>query len=169
MGKKAVLFIVIGVILGVGLAAGGVFFMIKNGAIVPEEEIKKIEEYDLTQGKRLTLEKVQIPLASSGSKTSYLQADFTVVYKTDEALEKANTMIPDIKSAIYGVFETKTADELKVKPAGTNVDENGENMASVSPREAMREPLLDAIRELYLLEEDKENVVSVIISSFMIV
>lgn len=167
MGKKAILFIVIGVILGVGLAGGGVFFMIKNGAIVPEEELNRSMEYDLTQGKRLTLEKVQIPLASSGSKTSYLQADFTIVYKTDEALEKANTMIPDIKSAIYGVFETKTAEELKVKPAGTS--ENGENTASVSPREAMREPLLDAIRELYLLEEDKENVVSVIISSFMVV
>lgn len=167
MGKKAILFIVIGVVLGVALAGGGIYFMIQNAAEKPETEEPEIEEYDLTQGKRLTLEKVQIPLASSGSKTSYLQADFTIVFKTEDALNKANEMIPDIKAAIYSVFETKTADQLKVKP--TTETEDGEAKSDISPREAMREPVLDSIRNIYTTEEDKENIVSVVISSFMVV
>ena len=130
-------------------------------------EAPKIEEYDTTQGKRLTLSKVQVPLAGLGSKTSYLQADFTIIFKTENALKKAEAMEPDIKAAIYSVFETKTADDLKVKPA--TPDENGNIKEVVSPRIAMQEPLLEAIRAIYVTEEDKEDVVSVVISSFMVV
>ena len=61
-------------------------------------------------------------------------------------------MVPDIKDAIYGVFETKTADELRV--AGT--------------RESMKEPVLEAIRELYNDEEDRENIVAVMIPAFIV-
>jgi len=171
MGKKAIIFIIVGAVLGVLLAGGGIFFILNN-APTPvedgvEEQEKKVEEYDTTQGKRLTLSKVQIPLAGLGSKTSYLQADFTIIFKTDEALKKAEAMEPDIKAAIYSVFETKTADDLKVKPAIP--DEDGNIKEIVSPRIAMQEPLLKAIRDIYVTEEDKEEVVSVVISSFMIV
>ena len=171
MGKKALIFIVVGAILGVALAGGGIYFILNN-APAPEEEDgetteKKVEEYDLTQGKRFTLSKVQIPLAGMGSKTSYLQADFTIVFKTDVALKKAEAMEPDIKAAIYSVFETKTADDLRAKPA--TIDENGNAVESVSPRIAMQEPLLNAIRAIYVTEEDKEDIVGVVISSFMIV
>ena len=51
-------------------------------------------------------------------------------------------MVPDIKDAIYGVFESKTSDELRAAGA----------------REAMKEPVLEAIRELYNEEEDRENI-----------
>lgn len=163
MGKKALLFIIIGVVLGVALGAAGIFFMLKNGGEQPVQVVEVVEEFDLTQGKRLTLEKVQIPLAATGSKASYLQADFTIVFKTEEALTKAEGLVPDIKAAIYKVFENKTADQLKAKPSV----ENGE-VEQISPREAMREPVLESIKEVYSLEEDKENVASVIISAFIV-
>ena len=168
MGKKAILFIIIGVVLGVGLAGVGIFFMLQNGGEKPEEP-EVIEEYDITQGKRLSLEKVQIPLKSTGSKTSYLQADFTIIFKTEEALNKANEMIPDIKDAIYGVFEVRTAEELKGQTV--KLGEDGlplENAEPTSMRNAMKEPVLNAIRDLYFNEEDKENIVAVIIPSFII-
>jgi len=167
MGKKALIFIIVGAVLGLLLAGGGIYLILSNSPVPTEEgeegEAPKVVEYDTTQGKRLTLSKVQIPLAGVGSKTSYLQADFTIIFKTDAALKKAEAMEPDIKSAIYSVFETKTADDLRVKPS---VDGSTENV--VSPRIAMQEPLLNAIRAIYVTEEDKEDVVSVVISSFMI-
>lgn len=147
MGKKAILFIVIGILLGAALAGGGIFFMIQNGAVKPQEEI---EEFDIKDGQRLTLEKVQIPLAQTTSKAVFLQADFTIIFKNSEALALAETMIPDIKDAIYGVFENKTADELR------------------GSREAMKEPVLKAIRELYNDEEDRENIFAVMIPSFIV-
>ena len=171
MGKKALIFIIIGAILGVALAGGGIYLILSNSPAPSEDgeegEESKVEEYDTTQGKRLTLSKVQVPLAGLGSKTSYLQADFTIIFKTEAALKKAEAMEPDIKAAIYSVFETKTADDLKVKPAIP--DENGNVKEVVSPRIAMQEPLLEAIRAIYVTEEDKEDIVSVVISSFMIV
>jgi len=149
MGKKAILFIVVGVVLGVALAGGGIFFMIQNGAVEEPEEVVE-PEFDLKDGQRFTLEKVQIPLLQTGSKTQFLQADFTIVFKTEEALGVAEAMAPDIKDAIYGVFEKKTADELR------------------GNREAMKEPVLNAIKELYNNEEDRENIAAIIISSYII-
>jgi len=160
MGKKAILFIVIGVVLGVALAGGGIFFMLQNGGEKPVEEKPVIEEFDITQGQRLTLEKVQIPLAISDSKTHYLQADFTIIFKNAEILTKAEGLLPDIKDAIYGVFETKTAQELKVQP-----NQNGE---TISPREAMKGPVLEAVRNVFFTEEEKEAVAAVAISSFIV-
>jgi len=161
MGKKAILFIVIGVVLGVALAGGGIFFMLQNGGEKPiEEEKEVIEEFDITQGYRLTLEKVQIPLAISSSKTNYLQADFTIIFKNAEILTKAEGLLPDIKDVIYGVFETKTANELKVQP---NAEGN-----VISPREAMKGPVLEAVRNVFFTEEEKEAVAAVAISSFIV-
>jgi len=150
MGKKALLFIIIGVVLGVGLAGGGIYFMIKNGNVAPEEEVV-VEEFDLKDGHRFTLEKVQIPLKQTSSKASFLQADFTIIFKTEEALALAESMTPDIKDAIYGVIENKTAEELKAEGA----------------REAIKAPVLEAIKELYNDEEDRENIAAVKISSFI--
>ena len=113
MGKKALLFIIIGVVVGALLAGAGVFFMIKNGGEKPvEEEVieEVIPEFDKADGKRLTLEKVQIHLVQTSSKAVFLQADFTIIFKNPEALALAESMVPDIKDAIYGVFETKTAE-----------------------------------------------------------
>ena len=59
--KKLIIFLVVGLILGAGLAGGGVYFMVQNGAIkAPEEEV--VPPFDLKDGQRLTLEKVQIPV-----------------------------------------------------------------------------------------------------------
>jgi len=148
--KKIIIFLVVGLLLGAGLAGGGVYFMVQNGAIKAPEEVVE-PEFDLKDGQRLTLEKVQIPLVQTGSKVQFLQADFTIVFKTAEALALAEAMGPDIKDAIYGVIETKTPDELK------------------GNREAMKQPILEAIRGLYNNEEDKENIAAVVISSFIII
>ncbi len=150
MGKKAILFIIIGLVLGAGLAGGGVYFMIQNGTM--KDPVEKVEEFDLKDGQRFTLSKVQIPLVQTGSKTSFLQADFTIVLKNENALTLATSMEPDIKDAIYGVFESKTPEELKTPGA----------------RESMKEPVLEAIRGLYNSEEDRENIIAVKISSFII-
>ena len=142
--KKIIIFLVIGLVLGAGLAGGGVYFMVQNGAIKPPEEVIE-PAFDLKDGQRLTLEKVQIPLVQTGSKAAFLQADFTIIFKSAEALALAESMIPDIKDAIYGVFETKTADELRAAGA----------------REAMKEPVLEAIKGLYNIQfivDEKDDI-----------
>ena len=151
MGKKTILFVIIGVFLGVALAAGGIFFMInKSNEADSENKENIVEEFDLKDGKRLTLEKVQIPLKQVTSKTQYLQADFTIIFKDEKSLTQADSMKEDIKDAIMGVFENKTADELR------------------GNRNLMKEPVLEAIRELYNNESDKENIVAVMIPTFII-
>ena len=103
MGKKAVIFVSVGILFGVALSGGGIFFLIQNGAVKPEEEVVE-PPFDLKDGQRLTLEKVQIPLVQTTSKAVFLQADFTIIFKNAEALALAETMVPDIKDAIYSVF-----------------------------------------------------------------
>ncbi len=153
MGKKAVLFIIVGIVLGIGGALAGVFFMLDQ-ANKPEKEITntEVEEFDLKNGKSLTLEKVQIPLVQTGSKTQFLQADFTIVFKDEKALTQAEGMEAYIKDAIMSVFEVKTADELK----------------QLGARNDMKEPVLNAIRELYNDETDRENIVAVMIPTFIV-
>ena len=153
MGKKAVLFIVLGIVLGVGGALAGVFFML-NQSSKPQKEVTdfKIEEFDLKNGKSLTLEKVQIPLVQTGSKKQFLQADFTIVFKDDKSLTQAEGMREYIKDAIMSVFEVKTADELNQTGA----------------RNDMKEPVLNAVRELYNDEADRENIVAVMIPTFIV-
>ena len=58
MGKKAVLFIVLGIVLGVGGALAGVFFKL-NQSSKPQKEVTdfKIEEFDLKNGKSITKKK----------------------------------------------------------------------------------------------------------------
>lgn len=150
MGKKAVLFIVLGIVLGIGGALAGVFFMLGQTKEPVEEEEIVIEKFDLKDGSRLTLSKVQIPLIQTGSKKQFLQTDITLVFKTAEAMSLAEGMQEDIKDAIMGVFEVKTAEEL------------------TGARNNMKEPVLNAVRELYNNEEDRENIVAVMISSFII-
>ena len=153
MGKKAVLFIVLGIVLGVGGALAGVFFML-NQSSKPQKEVTdfKVEEFDLKNGKSLTLEKVQIPLVQTGSKKQFLQADFTIVFKDEKSLTQAEGMRDYIKDAIMSVFEVKTADELNQPGA----------------RNDMKEPVLNAIRELYNDEVDRENIVAVMIPTFIV-
>lgn len=153
MGKKAVLFIVLGIVLGVGGALAGVFFML-NQSSKPQKEVTdfKVEEFDLKNGKSLTLEKVQIPLVQTGSKKQFLQADFTIVFKDEKSLTQAEGMREYIKDAIMSVFEVKTADELNQPGA----------------RNDMKEPVLNAIRELYNDEADRENIVAVMIPTFIV-
>ncbi len=150
MGKKTIFFIIIGLVLGAVLAGVGIYFMIQNGTV--KEPVEEVAEFDLKDGQRFTLSKVQIPLVQTGSKISILQADFTIVLKNENALTLATSMEPDIKDAIYGVFESKTPEELKLPGA----------------RESMKEPVLEAIRELYNSEEDKENIIAVMIAPFII-
>ena len=57
-----------------------------------------------------------------------------------------------IKDAIMSVFEVKTADELNQTGA----------------RNDMKEPVLNAIRELYNDEADRENIVAVMIPTFIV-
>lgn len=149
--KKLIIFLVIGLVLGAGLAGGGVYFMVQNGAIKGPEEVEE-PAFDLKNGFRFNLEEVTIPLVQTSSKQNVVKANFTIILKSEEALTLAESMAPDIKDAIYGVFETKTPEELKEPNA----------------REAMKEPVLEAIRALYNEEVDKENIVSVKISSFFV-
>lgn len=150
MAKKALIIIIVAAVLGLGLAGAGIFFIMKDKA--PEEEPGEVvvEKFDLKNGKHLTLEKVQVALMKTTSKASYLMADFVITFKSEEALKQAETMTPYIKDAIMSVFEKKTSEEL----AGN--------------REAMKEPVLNAIKALFNNEEDKEQVVSVAISSYNI-
>lgn len=151
MVKKVVIFIIIGVVFGIAGALAGVFFMM-NKANEPEVTEPVVETFDLKDGTRLTLEKVQVPLLQTDNTKHFLQADFTIVFKSEEALALAEGMNQDIKDAIMSVFEVKTAAEL----------------TQVGARNDMKEPVLKAIRELYNNEEDRENIVAIMISSFIV-
>ena len=61
-------------------------------------------------------------------------------------------MQEDIRDAIMGVFEVKTSEELN----------------HPSARNEMKEPVLNAVRELYNNEEDRENIMAIMISSFIV-
>jgi len=148
--KKIIIFLIIGLVVGAGLAGGGVYFLVQNGAVKAPEVVEE-PPFDLKDGKSFTLEKVQIPLAQTGSKQSFLQADITIVLKTEEALTLAEGMAPYIKDAIYGVFANKTPDELNIKN-----------------RETLKKEVLDAVRELYNQEEDRENIFTVMFPSFIV-
>ena len=149
MGKKAILFILIGIVVGLAGGVAGAYFIIDQSQ-PPEEPV--IEEFDLKDGSRLTLEKVRVVLAPTNGKKAILEADFTMVFKTPEALTLAEGMQQDIKDAILGVFEVKTYEEVNQTGA----------------RNEMKEPVLKAVRELYNNEEDRENIVAVMISNFIL-
>ena len=100
MGKKALIFIIVGVVLGLAGGAAGVFFIMNkvNEANNPEPVI--VEEFDLKDGKNLVLEKIQVPLAQTTSKRQYLQANFTIVFKDEETLTLASGMTDAIKDLL---------------------------------------------------------------------
>lgn len=163
MGKKAIVFIIIGIVLGAGLAAGGTFFMLKNGAIKPEPE-NVVQEYDKTSGKRLTLEKFTVPLVQTSSQSSYIAANFTIIFKDEDALTKAQDLVPDIKEAFYKILAVKTADQLKVRLVS---NEDGTS-TMVNPILDLKKDLLEAVKDIYTTEEDKETVIDVIVEPLTI-
>jgi len=73
------------------------------------------------------------------------------VYVTDEEmLARVTALDSKIKDVVLGVFETKTAEELE------------------GNREVMKQAMLDSIREIFVKQADKEKIVDVSITKYMI-
>jgi len=140
---KNILIIAIAAIVGVvGGGVGGYFLASKlnpaNQVVVEEET-----EIDLKDCSSLVLEDVTIPLKRVSSKAVFMKANFIITLADEEALTTAEKMKEYYRSAILSVFESKTVAELDGK------------------RNDMREPVLQAIRELYNSEEDREKIIGV--------
>jgi len=147
---KNILIIVIAAVVGiVGGGVGGYFLASKLNPAnqVLEEEVA----FDLQNGSSLALNDMTIALKKSGSKSSFLKASFVIVFEDAETLATAENMTDYYRDAILSVFEDKTADDL-----------------NIVGRNEMKEPILQAIRELYNNEEDREKIVAVMIPSFIV-
>ena len=65
-------------------------------------------------------------------------------------LTRVTALDSKIKDVVLGVFETKTAEELE------------------GNREVMKQAMLDSIREIFVKQADKEKIVDVSITKYMI-
>ena len=181
---KNIIIIAIAAVVGiVGGGAGGYFLALKLNP-APVEVVEEV--FDLKDGASLPLDTMTIKLKPSGGRSAVLKAKFVVVLKDEEALATAEKMKDYYYDAILSVIETKTAEDLGgftsttvTKPteivatadelanASENV-ENSEQTIEISKRNAIKEPILEAIRALYNNEEDREKIMSVMITDFSV-
>jgi len=149
MAKKAIILIIVLVIVGMAGTIGGLVWFLNKPA--EAEVVEEVDEgIDYETAKLLTIADMKVRLKQSGVKPSYLLANIDITLVDEEALTKFEALQPIIKDAILGVLETKTAEEL---------DGN---------RAALKEPILQAIQNIFPKQEDKDKILGVAISQFLI-
>lgn len=149
MAKKAIILIIVLVVVGMAGTIGGLVYFLNRPA--EAEVVEEVDEgIDYETAKLLTIAGMKVRLKQSGVKPSYLVASIDITLVDEEALTKFEALQPIIKDAILGVLETKTAEEL---------DGN---------RAALKEPVLQAIKDIFPKQEDKDKILGVAISEFLI-
>lgn len=151
---KNILIIVIAAVVGVVGGGVGGYFLANHFNPANQATLEEEAEFDLKDGASLALNDVKILLkkAEGSTKTPYLQASFVIVFKDADALTTAENMTEFYRDAILSVLELKTKAEL----------------SSENARNEIKEPILQAVRELYNSEEDREKIVKVMIPSFIL-
>lgn len=160
MNKKFILTIILTVVVTFLIsfvAAVGTVYVALDKINNPDEEEEVVEEidpgkinYELLQ--TYTLKKMTIKLAQTASKPHYLILESGVYVADEEMLARMAPVNSKIEEAIFNVFADKTAAEIEGK----------EN------RPIMKQLMLDAIREIFLTQEDKDKIVDVVITNYMI-
>ena len=155
MNKKSLLIIIMSVTIALLIAFGTIFLFLKK---IEEEESKPeiIEEVDLNkidyeQLLSYNLDKRTIKIVQTASKPHWLQIEIGLYVTDEEMLARVEALNNKIEDVILGIFETKTAEEL---------DGN---------REVMKQVILDNIREIFVKQADKEKIVDVSITEYVIV
>lgn len=149
MAKKAIILILVLVFVGMAGTIGGLVYFLNKPA--EAEVVEEVDEgVDYETAKLLTIADMKVRLKQSGVKPSYLLANIDITLVDEEALTKFEALQPIIKDAILGVLETKTAEEL---------DGN---------RAALKEPVLQAVKDIFPKQEDKDKILGVAISQFLI-
>ena len=154
MNKKSLLIIIMAVTVALLVAFGTIFLFIKK-VDEKEEEPEIIEQIDLNkidyeQLLSYTLEDMTIKIVQTASKPHYLMLQAGIYVTDEEMLTRVTALDSKIKDVILGVFETKTAEELE------------------GNREVMKQAMLDSIREIFVKQADKEKIVDVSITKYMI-
>ena len=158
MNKKTLIIIVATVLISALITLGTVFLYLnmqekkENGPeYVEEVDVNKI---DYTTLKEYPMGSLSIQISpepeSTKSKSHYLLVDLSIYVTDDETLAMVSTLGTKIKDVVLGVFETKTASELE------------------GNREVMKQVVLDNVREIFVKASDKEKIIDVLITKYMI-
>jgi len=154
VNKKALLIIIAAVTIALLVAFGTIFLFLKK-VEEKEEEVEISDTIDLNkidyeQLQSYNLEKMTIKIVQTASKPHYLILEAGIYVTDEEMLTRVGALNSKIKDVILGIFETKTAAELEGK------------------REVMKQVILDEIREIFVKEADKEKIVDVSITNYMV-
>lgn len=153
--KKLLVIIIVVITLALLGAFGTIFFML-NKAQEPTEEEKlkaaqeEIDKLDFEQLSAFSMDPLTIQIKRTSSKPDYLVIKATINVKDEAMLTRVEALNEVIIDSINGIFENKTKDELEGK------------------REEMKEPILQAVRELFSKEEDKMQIINVLITDYKI-
>ena len=160
MNKKFILTIILTVIVTFVIAfvaAVGTVWVVVDKINSPDEDEEVVEEidpgkidYELLQ--TYTLKKMTIKIAQTASKPHYLILESGICVTDAEMLARLEPLNSKIEEEIFNVFADKTAAELEGK----------EN------RPIMKQLMLDAVREIFVKQEDKDKIVDVVITNYMI-
>lgn len=152
MLKKSIIIIIISVTISLTIAFGGIWFLLKKDAEPPEEEKETIvEEIDLSTLQRFNVS-MTVSLKQTSSKTNFLLADIVISVQDEEMLTRIEGLSDIVKAEILGVLENKTVEDLKVEGA----------------RKALTEPILEAVRGIFSKQEDKDKIIAIHISKFLV-
>ncbi|MBE5812341.1 MAG: flagellar basal body-associated FliL family protein [Clostridiales bacterium] len=154
MNKKSLLIIIMAVTIALLVAFGTIFLFLKK-VDEKEEEPEIIEEVDLNkidyeQLQTYSLDKMTIKIVQTASKPHYLILEAGFYVTDEEMLTRMTTLNSKIKDVVLGVFEDKTAEQLE------------------GNREVMKQAMLESVREIFVKQADKEKIVDVSITNYMI-
>ena len=156
MNKKTIIIIISAIIISALITAGTIFLFL-NKLEQQENQPEIIEEIDLNkidyeQLQYLAMDSLTIQVAptENSSKSNYLLVEFGMYVTDAEMLARVQALNSRIKDVVIGVFESKKVSELE------------------GNRELMKQVLLDNIREIFVKEGDKEKIVDVAITKYMI-
>ena len=152
---KKILIIIIVVITIALLGAFGTIYFLMNKANEPTEEEKlkaaqeEIDQLDAESLAKLQIEPINFPLKKVNSKHDFLRMEMTICVKDDAMLARVEGRKAEIIDSLNGIFEDKTMEELQ------------------GNRKQMKEPILTAVRDLFPKEEDKMQIISVLITQYL--
>jgi len=153
---KKILIIIIAVVTIALVGAGVTIYFAIDKANEPTEEEKfkaaqeEIDKMDFEQLQKFSMEPMTIQIKRTKSKPDYLVIKLVISVKDEAMLARVESLNDVIVDSINGIFENKTAEELEGK------------------REEMKEPILEAVRNLFSKQEDKIQIVNVLITDYKI-
>ena len=149
MAKKAIILIIVLVIVVMAGTIGGLVYFLNKPA--EAEVVEEVDEgIDYSTAKLLPIvEKSNVRLQQSGVTPSMLTISLDLIIVDEEAVAQFEPWKSVMMDAALSVLEPKTREEI----AGS--------------REALKGPILDAIKSVFPKQEDKDKIIGVVISYFV--